>query len=451
MTQAIAGPTEADQHRQTPFTCRADHRLITRGGWKIRKLKNGFTHGFRPPNLPRARRGPTPIPPNVCCPKIPTGPRRSGVRQSAGACETWPVTLRGTIRARCGCWTSATGDCCGWRPRCRWRPRFWTSSASCLSAWRNPLWPWSQAAPTVLRHNTGLGCRPGRSHRRGAAGSVRRRGRGVPACQSIVSPLFLARVFRFLARRGHGVRPADHGIALSPAELHPAEIHSGDRACTDPGTEQRNRSGARADGCWALRAGTARCVGRTASADQSRGCARAIAYFAALTWGLQRLLESVPTNSALKAPTSTTCSACGRFRRLSARTGKSPSRTGAPSTSASYGNSATGPPRPRWAHRVVGMLPAYVSEAALVVGAMALAAVLFSTQPTAVAAGHLCGVPRHRDSPGAGAAAAPERRHVDPSRSRPGRADLFPSPPISNVRRIDPKDRTPTRTRAARR
>lgn len=37
--------------------------------------------------------------------------------------------------------------------------------------------------------------------------------------------------------------------------------------------------------------------------------------------------------------------------------------------------------------RVVGMLPKYVSEAGLVLGAMALAAVLFTTQPVAVAAG----------------------------------------------------------------
>lgn len=34
------------------FACKADHQLITKGGWRTRKLKDGSTQWLPPPHLP---------------------------------------------------------------------------------------------------------------------------------------------------------------------------------------------------------------------------------------------------------------------------------------------------------------------------------------------------------------------------------------------------------------
>lgn len=46
---AAGGKTNADD---LTFACRSDHRKLTTGGWKTRKLPNGRTEWIPPPWLP---------------------------------------------------------------------------------------------------------------------------------------------------------------------------------------------------------------------------------------------------------------------------------------------------------------------------------------------------------------------------------------------------------------
>lgn len=389
-TQAIAGPTEADQHRQTPFTCRADHRLITRGGWKIRKLKNGFTHGFRPPNLPAPGGDQHLSPPNVCCPKIPTGPRRSGVRQSAGACETWPVTLRGTIRALLRLLDQ------------RYRRLLWLATALQMAtalldflgvvlvglAGTLSLAMVAGSSPpsfvTTLASAVGLGgLTDGELLAVFAAVAA-----AFLLAKSIVSPLFLARVFRFLARREATVsarlttellsRPLSFIQQRSTQETARALIRGPNNAIGV--VLGQMVVGLSELALLAVLAVPLLLINPAVALG-------AIAYFAALTWGLQRLLGeradkfgSQGANVDDLLSLRTVQEALGAYREITVADRRSFYVGQLRKLRDRSAQAAVGT-------RVVGMLPKYVSEAALVVGAMALAAVLFSTQPTAVAAG----------------------------------------------------------------
>jgi len=46
---AAGGATDVDR---LTFACKADHRLLTVGGWKTRKLADGRTEWIPPPQLP---------------------------------------------------------------------------------------------------------------------------------------------------------------------------------------------------------------------------------------------------------------------------------------------------------------------------------------------------------------------------------------------------------------
>jgi ABC-type multidrug transport system fused ATPase/permease subunit len=112
-----------------------------------------------------------------------------------------------------------------------------------------------------------------------------------------------------------------------------------------------------------------------------------IAFLAVLTWGLQRALGSRAARFGTQSAQvddllslRTVQEALGAYREITVADRRSfyvdrLRNLRDRSTQAAVGT------------RMVGMLPKYVSEAALVVGALALAAVLFSTQPIAVAAG----------------------------------------------------------------
>jgi len=206
--------------------------------------------------------------------------------------------------------------------------------------------------------------------------------------KSIVSPLLLARVFRFLARRE----------AMVSARLTKELLSRPLSFVQQRSTQETAR---------ALIQGTRNAIG-VVLGQTVVGLSElallavltvplllinpavalvVIAFFAVLTWGLQRALGSRATKFGTQSARvddllslRTVQEALGAYREITVADRRSfyvdrLRNLRYRSTQAAVGA------------RMVGMLPKYVSEAALVVGALALAAVLFSTQPIAVAAG----------------------------------------------------------------
>lgn len=211
---------------------------------------------------------------------------------------------------------------------------------------------------------------------------------GFLLAKSIVSPLLLARVFRFLARREAAVS------ARLARELLARPLSFVQQRSTQETARALIRGVRNAIGIvlGQMVVGLSELALLAAMAIpllliNPAVAVGAILFFGTLTWGTQRVLASRASRFGSQGSRvddllslRTIQEALGAYREITVSDRRSYYVDRLKSLRDRSAEAAVG-------MRVIGMLPKYLSEVGLVLGALALAAVLFSTQPIPVAAG----------------------------------------------------------------